>query len=281
MEEICISGGGPKGIAYLGALHELYNMGLLNNVKVYSGASIGSFFIVLLNIGYNPEDIITKLFHYNFEELKDMDIMGIFHNVSIMRGEKFRDFVYNMIKVKIDPTTTLKTLYEKTKTKIIVSVLCVDEGVVKYMSHENEPDISIFKLVCMSTSIPLIFPPVKYNGNYYADGGIIDNLPIKVLKKDSWGITSISREYTKEKYTFLSYIMKILYIVYSTLQDKLNEEYINVIRIDTKHISVTSFNLTYDEKKMLIEKGRESVNTNKEKILKSLQNPLQDERDPN
>ena len=33
----------------------------------------------------------------------------------------------------------------------------------------------------MSMSIPMIFTPVEFEGNYYADGGIIDNYPIHVF----------------------------------------------------------------------------------------------------
>ena len=186
MEEICIGGGGTKGIAFLGALYELEKNGLIDNLKKISGTSIGGFFAVLLSIGYKPSEILTELFKIDLTDIKDIDITGILINKSLMKGEKFKHFMKNIICKKSNPEITLKELYEKTKIHLIVTSTCVDKGKIEYMSHETDPELTIFKLVCMTTSIHFIFPPEIYKECYYADGKIIDNLPLKVLKQGSW-----------------------------------------------------------------------------------------------
>jgi predicted acylesterase/phospholipase RssA len=264
MEEICIGGGGIKGIGFLGALYELEINGLIDNVKRYSGASIGGFFAVLLCIGYKPSEIIDKVFEYNLNDLKDVDFKNSFNNMSLMIGERFHFFIKKLISEKENPEITLKDLFDKTQKEIIISVTCVNDSKVEYINYKSDPHLTIFKLVCMTTSIPIIFPPIIYKNKYYADGGIIDNFPMCVLSDKSWGITSItSKNKITKEFTFFTYVSKILHIVYSNLQEKISENYKNVIKVDVKHINVTSFNISNDDKLMLVNKGRQAV---KEKI---------------
>ena len=54
-------------------------------------------------------------------------------------------------------------------------------------------------------------------------------------------------------------MIKILHIIYSNLQKHTIENNENVIKVDVKHINVTSFDITHDEKMMLVCKGREAV----------------------
>lgn len=275
MEEICIGGGGVKGIGFLGALYELQINGLLNNVKRYSGASIGGFFAALLCIGYTPKEIIDQVFFYNLNEIKDIDIKSSFENLSIMIGDKFKQFVRELINKKENPDITLKELYCKTQKEIIISVTCVNESKVEYISHKTDPDLTLFKLICMTTSIPIVFPPVEYKEKFYADGGIIDNFPMCVLSDKAWGITSTSSKkkvLNNADFTFFSYVTKILHVVYSNLQKSISEKYINVIKVDVKHINVTSFNISDDEKLMLINKGRDSVRNKINQIKDNLNN---------
>ena len=84
MEEICIGGGGTKGIAFLGALYELEKNDLINNLKKISGTSIGGFFALLLTIGFKPSEILTYLFKIDLKDIKDVDIPGMLKNKSLM-----------------------------------------------------------------------------------------------------------------------------------------------------------------------------------------------------
>ena len=70
--------------------------------------------------------------------------------------------------------------------------------------------------------------------------------------------TSSKKKVTKD-YSLFSYMFKILHIVYSNLQKRVIENNENVIKVDVKHINVTTFNITYDEKMMLVCKGQEAV----------------------
>ena len=79
VQNLAIKGGGPKGIAYIGALEVLEEKGLLNGVKRVSGASAGAITAALLSVGYTPKEI--KGF------LKEKDAQGRPRTLSFILGE--------------------------------------------------------------------------------------------------------------------------------------------------------------------------------------------------
>lgn len=255
MEELCIGGGGLKGIAFLGALYELDKNGLITNVKKYSGTSIGGFLCILLIIGYTPKELIDIVFKLEFSNIKDIDVVCILTHMSLMRGDKFKEIVKKTIHEKENPNTTLIELYDKYKKELIITVVCIDTAKLEYISYKSDPDITIFKLACMTMCVPLILPPEIYNNKLYADGGILDNLPVKVLCSGTWCITSSIEGHVSETYDIYDYIIRITDIVYNNLQDIRLDNYPNVIKIQLKGIK----NVDTDEKLMMINKGREAV----------------------
>ena len=51
-----------------------------------------------------------------------------------------------------------------------------------YICHKTYPDLSLYKAIRMSISIPFYFTPVEYNGNLYVDGGCVDDFPLHKFK---------------------------------------------------------------------------------------------------
>ena len=59
------------------------------------------------------------------------------------------------------------------------------------------------------------------------------------------------------------------YIIYKNLQQQIIKNHKNNIEIDVKQIKTTSFEITYDEKLMLIQKGRLAVRNLLPVLIKS------------
>jgi hypothetical protein len=55
------------------------------------------------------------------------------------------------------------------------------EGRTDYFSHKTHPTMPISKAVRISSSIPLFFDPVVYEGALYVDGGAMNNFPIDIF----------------------------------------------------------------------------------------------------
>jgi len=72
--------------------------------------------------------------------------------------------------------------FEKTKKKLIITTTCLDDDMVCYISHIEEPDMPLYLAIKMSMCIPLFYIPIFYKGKYYIDGGCKDNYPISIFR---------------------------------------------------------------------------------------------------
>lgn len=255
MKELSISGGGVKGIAFVGALQYLESMNELNDLEIISGSSIGAFIATCIVVGYKINELISVIFEYDFSVLKDTDITNIFKRKSIFKGEELKKF-YKYIISKKSENITLKELYEKSKIKLIITSVCINTKSLKYLSHETEPDLDILTAVYMSSAIPGVFPPVNYKNKLYVDGGVLNNLPI--ISQNSWAISSKSEnnEIENSKIDFFNFFTSILKIIYQENQ-KINHK--KIIYVDINKIEVTSFNINKDDKLTLLKLGYNSA----------------------
>ncbi len=49
--------------------------------------------------------------------------------------------------------------------------------------YETTPDMEILNSLKLSARIPIIFGPIKYNNDFYIDGGVWNNFPIDIAIK--------------------------------------------------------------------------------------------------
>ncbi|MFJ1268101.1 patatin-like phospholipase family protein [Legionella lytica] len=91
------SGGGAKGIAYMGMLKALQERGYLEQLTHVSGASAGAMTASLIAVGMNPEDM-TKLVN-ELDIKKLLDVQGVGFRA---KGDSFRNFleVIYMMQIK-------------------------------------------------------------------------------------------------------------------------------------------------------------------------------------
>jgi NTE family protein len=261
IKELAISGGGVKGIAFLGALYQMDKYGLLKNIEKIAGTSIGSFIATCLIIGYKPGELLDIIFYLDLNSIKDINLKGIFKNKGIMKAENYRKFIKEIIEKKINPNITLIDLYKKTGKELIICVSCLNTRTVEYISYKNNPDLELYTLILMSSAIPGFLPPVLYKNKMYIDGGILDNIPLSQLSKDAWGICPIEDTsfIESESINFVKFFLGIHQMIVTSLQKEVKLNHKNIILIDTKHVEVTSFNVTYDDKITLIYSGINAV----------------------
>jgi len=182
---LIISGGGLKGIAFLGTLECLQRKDNLDfrSIETFAGSSVGSILSVLLVCGFSVAEIFKIVHDTNLRDLVDFDLSKITKLYGVESGYKLmKRFREEFEKKKIDPDITLEELHEKTGRRLIITVSCIGKG-VKYFDYKNEPSLSVLLAVRMSIGIPLFLTAVKYKGDYYVDGGVLDNVPIKALSQ--------------------------------------------------------------------------------------------------
>lgn len=260
IKELSISGGGVKGFAYIGVLHRLHELGMLKNLKKVIGVSIGSFFAVCLVIGYSPKELIDIFFDYDLKLLKDLDLTSFFTRKSLLKGEKYREFLLHVLSKKINKDMTLKELYSKFPIELVIVVSCVNKKELNYISYNTDPDLKVIDSIMMSSAIPCFFPPVYYKGFYFVDGGVLNNNPIDILGEGGFLIKQKSNtKNTVEINNFFDYIGSVIHMIYKNIKYDDIKEFKNVIEVECGDIKVTSFNITKDEKLTLINYGIKAV----------------------
>jgi predicted acylesterase/phospholipase RssA len=180
-EEICFAGGGTKGPMYLGSIKCLLDKGyVLSDFKKIIGVSIGSFISSLWLVGWDPLDALETILQQPFDEFFEYG-NDFRSEYGILKLSKFKNFVLDTFKKQnVNEEFTLKNLFNKTGVfyKIgVFSLLCGGT----WLSHETHPDMPLLTAVMASMSIPIMFPPVEYKGEYFVDGGCYDNCPDHML----------------------------------------------------------------------------------------------------
>ena len=183
IDTLCISGGGLKGFSFLSALNVLveHNYLDLNLINKYVGTSFGAIFGFLLNIGYSTEELVTYLNNYDKKKLSfDLDLELFFTNNGFCDGTKILDFIEVLLNLKIRiKDINFKDLEILTKKKLLIITTNFSKGKKEVFSSDTTPLVSVIKAIRMSISIPLLMTPVKYNDDYYVDGGLTSNLGVE------------------------------------------------------------------------------------------------------
>lgn len=175
---VVMAGGGMKGFGLLGAMQYMIDNKLLDTIKYYSGTSIGAIICFFLAIGYTPIEMIVYIITNNVFDKKDHKGFE-----SILNGEGLYDFsIYashfkKMSMDKIGYIPTLKELHEKLNVVLFICTYNITKKKKEYLSVYTHPDMSCIDAITLSSSLPFIFNDCIYNGEYYIDGGFVDNCP--------------------------------------------------------------------------------------------------------
>ena len=188
---LVISGGGPKGMSFVGVLDTLqnYTTFCIKKLKILSGSSIGGVICVAICLGYTVEEIKKWFLSTDFTSLcpalydssyyyKILPLLS--KTYSLSTGVEIKDIlIRTFIYKKCDPNITFKELYEKTGKCLILTGSNILSRQCEYFSHEKFPDMKVLTALLITTRIPYVFPHIEYNQSLYVDGHLFDPFPIK------------------------------------------------------------------------------------------------------
>ena len=242
IQHIVLSGGAYRGLYEIGCLNYLYNQSFyqFKNIKSVHGTSIGGFLgsIICLNMDWN--------------ELTNYFIQRPWHKITTISPSMFLDVIHKkglldtavldkaMIPLlnscDIDKDVTLIDFYNKTGIELYLYTIPINLYECISLSYKTHPQLPLLKAIQMTCAMPYIFQPVEYNDEYYIDGGLLNNYPIRnCIERDdanSKNILSL-RFQSNNTLTFKkdSNILEYGYFLYrqSQLKNTLNyDDYIKV-----------------------------------------------------
>lgn len=161
---LVLSGGGARGVSHLGSAKALMEHGY--KFDVIAGTSIGAIVGSVLANGFSPDQVMSML---TPKVLKSFVRPAVTLN-SLMT----MDGAANFLK-KILPEKNI----ENFKIPFVVTTTNFHDGKIQYFNQG--PAIPA---IMASASIPIVFPPVTIEGVQYVDGGVLNNLPVRHIRKD-------------------------------------------------------------------------------------------------
>lgn len=231
MVNLTIGGGNFKGISYLGALEYLHQNNLVNKIDNFYGTSVGSIIGTFFLIGYTPFDIFKFILELNLEDFWDFNITNIETNYSLISDALFIKFK-DLFSIKENADITFSEFYKKTNINLNIFATSLTKRKNVCFNAETYPDLKIITAVQASSCIPLIFPPVVINDEYFVDGCMkcIDGICSRYIYNDNNIVHFIIKgDYnTKKINSFLDYLSEV---ISCTLQNEELLETENTIKI--------------------------------------------------
>jgi NTE family protein len=169
---LVLSGGGVRGFAHLGVAKALYEKGM--KPDIISGVSAGAIVGAFLAAGFEPQEA--------YDVLRDQNIMKIskisLPKDGLLKLEGLKKHIVNHIPYK---------RIEDLPIPLVIAVCNLNTARMEYFRKGPLSDI-----VLASSSIPVLFSPVRIKGTVYVDGGVLDNLPVKPVRKQCEKIIAVN-----------------------------------------------------------------------------------------
>ena len=160
---LALGGGAVLGAAHIGVLKALHEKEI--EINYISGTSIGAFVAALYAFGKDWKEIRDIS-----SELKWMDISSIsLSRYSLLSNEKFGELLIEHIGDK-----------NIEDSLIPLAIIATDAGSGEKIILQKG---SVAQAVMASSCIPGLFKPVKIEDRMLLDGGIVENVPIKTVRK--------------------------------------------------------------------------------------------------
>lgn len=185
---LVLSGGGMKGVIFIGALRYMYIENLHKNITHIMTNSIGSFVALFIAFKLTIEEIEKIIYDSKDDKglcyIPTKNYYKIISNLGLCSISNFMEHFKKIIRVKypdVNDTISFKEVSKRFGINLYFSTTNINRCENRIFSIDDTPDISVFTACEASMSIPLIFNPIAIDGEYYYDGAFSNNFPIKIF----------------------------------------------------------------------------------------------------
>ncbi|MFA9557343.1 patatin-like phospholipase family protein [Evansella sp. AB-rgal1] len=249
---LALGSGGSRGFAHIGVLKVLKEHGV--SIDYIAGSSMGALIGVLYGAGYEATMLEKMALQFRRKYLLDFTVP----KMGFIKGDKAKQLIKMLVNQK-------KIEDLSPPVYVITTDLMKGEKVIF-----KKGDIA--QAVRASIAIPGIVVPETIDGKLYVDGGVVDRVPVSVVKEMGADIIiAVDVSYVDEEPEITS-----IYDVIIQSMDIMEKEVMRhreietdiMIRPSLSHISSTQ----YSNVQEIIQSGEAEAEKHIEQLKKKIQN---------
>ena len=272
----CLFGGGAiRGMAYVGTIRALEELGI--EYDIIGGSSVGSVMAALVACGYKSYELENLFMKVNFDLFRDIHL-GIGQPFALSKGEIFQDWLNELLAKKVENVRGRNAQFKDINKPLVIITTDLTKFCCQEFSDTVTPEFEVAQAIKISSSMPGLMPPFKYNESFLVDGDLQKASPMwrlsSTLKNSESRILEFRLEgdYSKDEKNPISFINTIYSCVTDIATDFVTELYgandrFDCIRIDTGDIFFADFNLNKDARRNLINIGYNQTMNYFKKVL--------------
>lgn len=161
---LVLAGGGARGFSHLGVIRALREHGI--PIDAVGGTSFGAIAATGPARGIETEHMIEEL-GYAFGSQRPLDDYTV-PVVSVIRGDRLDRLLAHYLDMDIED--------------LVIPFFAVSSNLSANRVEVHDRG-SLWRAVRASISLPAILPPVLLDGNLLIDGGVLNNLPVDVMRE--------------------------------------------------------------------------------------------------
>ena len=220
-KNLVFKGGGIRGIAYIGALEELYARGIMDNIDKIAGSSAGAITALVTALGFDYQTTVDICNSLDFKKVPGIpsffatrgvddaelseesmprgildafqsvgttmtEIRFLFHSLGLHTSTYIYEwFGEQVAKITGDPTSSFQDFVDKGGKDLYITVTNLSNHSSHICSAATTPDLEVAEAVRTSMSIPVFFESIAFENiylkGYFGDGGVMNNFPITLF----------------------------------------------------------------------------------------------------
>jgi NTE family protein len=270
--KLCLSGGGIRVVACVGALEVLEEKGLLKQVTEYIGISAGALLGFCLSIGYTVAELKRLCLEFDFTLIREFEpetALMFLDLYGLDSGEKLVRLLETLLRVQRLPVDlTFQGLADK-NPKALLRCYATDLHTCRQreFSLQATPRIKLVEALRASMGMTFYYTPVAdpVTGNLLTDGAMITNYPMAYLteeeRQQTIGLAFSTAHTKKEEISdFIGFFQQILACTFVPTAERVQAETAsNTILLPNGDFPSWKFEATKEERQGLMTGAREAA----------------------
>ena len=270
--KLCLTGGGIRVVACVGALEVLEEKGLLKHVTEYIGISAGALLGFCLSIGYTVSELKKICLEFDFTLIREFEpetALMFLDSYGLDTGEKLVRLLETLLRVQRLPVDlTFQGLAEKSP-KALLRCYATDLHTCRQreFSRQATPHVKLVEALRASMGMTFYYTPVAdpVTGHLLTDGAMITNYPMAYLTEDERHQTiglAFSTAHTKKEEIsdFIGFFQQILACTFVPTAERVQAETAaNTVLLPNGDFPSWKFEATKEERQGLITAAREAT----------------------